>query len=105
MPNEPFTWISYSLDKENNVTIGGNTTLFNLPDGKHTMTVYADDTAGNTGHSTVDFAIKALTPTENGREIIDKNTLTALLMFAFLAAYVIMLGFLIRRRRRMRQKL
>jgi parallel beta-helix repeat protein len=103
MPDEPITWIGYSLDKENNVTIGGNTTLVNLPDGTHTITVYANDTIGNIGHSTVNFTVN-LPPTENGRQVIDKNTLTALLIFAFLAAYVIMLGFLIRRRR-MRKKL
>jgi hypothetical protein len=102
IPDEPINWIGYSLDKENNVTISCNATLINLPNGTHTITAYANDTAGNTGHTTVNFTVN-LPPTENGRQVIDKNTLTALLIFAFLAAYVIMLGFMIRRR--MRKKL
>ena len=104
MPDEPITWIGYSLDKGNNVTIGGNTSLVSLPNGAHTVTVYANDAVGNIGHSTVDFTINTLSPTENGREIIDIDALTALLVFAFLAACVTVLGFLIRRRR-LRKKL
>ena len=49
--SEPASWISYSLDEQANVTIAGNTTLTGLSDGTHSLTVYAKDTAGNTGTS------------------------------------------------------
>jgi hypothetical protein len=45
------TWIGYSLDGQENVTVAGNTTLNDLPYGEHTVTVYAQDAAGNIGAS------------------------------------------------------
>jgi hypothetical protein len=41
----------YSLDGQQNVTITGNTTLTGLSNGLHNITVYANDTYGNTGAS------------------------------------------------------
>ena len=56
--DEPTSWISYSSDGGTNVTIAGNTTLNGLPVGSHNITVYANDTVGNTGASqTVFFTI------------------------------------------------
>jgi parallel beta-helix repeat protein len=56
---EPPSWIGYSLDGQANVTIAEPTTLTELSDGKHSLTVYANDTAGNTGVSdTVYFIVK-----------------------------------------------
>ena len=53
------SWIGYSLDGQSNVTITGNKTLTGLSDGIHTVTVYANDTAGNMGYSeTVYFTIQ-----------------------------------------------
>jgi len=49
--DEPVSWMSHSLNGQTNVTIAGNTTLNGLPNGSHTLTVYAKDTAGNTGAS------------------------------------------------------
>jgi N-acetylneuraminic acid mutarotase len=49
--SKPSAWMGYSLDGETNVTITGNTTLTGLPNGLHNLTVYATDTAGNTGAS------------------------------------------------------
>jgi len=41
------------------MTIAGSTTLTGLSDGSHNLTVYANDTAGNTGASeTIHFSIK-----------------------------------------------
>lgn len=60
---EPTSWIGYSVDHQNNVTISGNTTLFNLPEGEHTVAVYANDTRGNMGWSdTVHFTLHTLPP-------------------------------------------
>jgi hypothetical protein len=41
----------YSLDGNVNVTLAGNTTLNNLSLGEHSVTIYAEDTAGNIGVS------------------------------------------------------
>ena len=49
--SEQTSWIGYSLDEQANVTIAGNTILTGLSDGSHSLTVYAKDTAGNTGAS------------------------------------------------------
>jgi hypothetical protein len=50
--------IAYSLDGGDNVTIGGNTTLHGLSAGKHNVTIYCWDDAGNVGASqTVAFNV------------------------------------------------
>lgn len=60
--SEPTAWIGYSLDGEDNVTIAGNITLTDLSYGPHTITVYANDTAGCMGCSeTVYFTVTFLT--------------------------------------------
>ena len=46
-----------------NETVAGNTTLTELSDGIHIVTVYANDTAGNTGSSeTVYFTVDTVSP-------------------------------------------
>jgi hypothetical protein len=47
--NETASWIGYSLDGQETVTVNGNTTLTGLARGSHNITVYATDSAGNTG--------------------------------------------------------
>lgn len=57
--DESALWMTYSLDNKANVTIAGNTTLSGLSDGSHSLIVYANDTAGNTGASQIIyFSIK-----------------------------------------------
>lgn len=48
----------YSLDGQQNVTVAGNTTIHDLSDGFHNLTVYATDTYGNVGSQTTKFAVK-----------------------------------------------
>ncbi len=61
--SEPTIWIGYSLDGQNNVTLSGNTTIASLSEGVHTITVFANDTAGNTGYSgTIYFTVDTLYP-------------------------------------------
>jgi hypothetical protein len=61
--NEPTLQIAYSLDGQDNVTINGNTTLTELPNGDHNVTVYATDEFGNTGASeTMYFSVDAPEP-------------------------------------------
>jgi hypothetical protein len=66
--SEPANWFRYSLDGEEPVTVTGNTTIFGLSDGTHSIIVNAEDTAGSTGASMpVTFKVetqKADKPTE-----------------------------------------
>jgi len=56
--DEPVSWMGYSLDGEDNVTITGNITLAVLTDGFHSLKIYATDLVGHTGVSeTVHFNI------------------------------------------------
>ncbi len=62
--SDPASQITYSLDGQQNETIAGNTTLTNLSYGKHNLTVYAADLAGNVGVSeTICFNITEPFPT------------------------------------------
>jgi hypothetical protein len=62
--NEPVSQVIYSLDGQGNVTATGNTTLTDLPDGEHKLTVYVMDLAGNVGNwETIYFSIEVLFPT------------------------------------------
>jgi hypothetical protein len=56
--NKSLSSISYSLDGAENITVEGNFTLHNLPDGYHNITVYATDEAGNVGSQTVTFTVE-----------------------------------------------
>jgi hypothetical protein len=57
------SWEGYSLDGSVNVTIIGNQTLNNIPDGLHSIIVYSNDTAGNMSFSkTVFFTIDTTPP-------------------------------------------
>jgi hypothetical protein len=56
--NKPASWIGYSLDGQDNVTVAGNVTLSGLSYGWHNLTVYAEDSLGNMGASeTVHFNV------------------------------------------------
>jgi len=59
--------ISYSLDGQANVTISGSTTLPEMSEGTHNVTIYAKDTYGTEKSDTVHFTIskEAQTPTDN----------------------------------------
>ena len=56
-------WIRYSLDGQDNVTVTGNSTISDLTNGLHNVTVYAKDTFGNEGVSeTVFFTVEVPEP-------------------------------------------
>jgi N-acetylneuraminic acid mutarotase len=61
--NEPVSWIGYSLDGHDNVTISANVTLAVLQDGSHNITFYATDLAGHNGTSTTVYFNIAPFPT------------------------------------------
>jgi len=49
--NKLVSWVGYSLDNQDNVTVAGNVTLSGLASGLHNVTVYAKDEFGNVGAS------------------------------------------------------
>jgi N-acetylneuraminic acid mutarotase len=56
--NKPAVWMGFSLDGQETVTITDNTSIAGLANGLHNVTVYANDTFGNTGASkTIPFNI------------------------------------------------
>ncbi|MDR2204377.1 MAG: hypothetical protein LBE76_08850 [Nitrososphaerota archaeon] len=70
--NKAVSWIGFSLDNNKNVTLTNNNSyLTDIPDGTHTIILYANDTLGNIGasqkiHFTIDNTapiITILTPT------------------------------------------
>ncbi len=64
--SETDSLIRYSLDGQANITISGSTTLSDLSEGSHKLTVFAKDAEGNENSHTVYFTISegAETPTE-----------------------------------------
>ena len=60
--NEPTSWNGYTLDGTVNMTITGNTTIKNLTDGQHCLIVYANDTVGNMGNSSMLYFTVDATP-------------------------------------------
>jgi N-acetylneuraminic acid mutarotase len=62
--NRVTSWVGYCLDNQANVTITGKELKFNaLPDGQHSVLIYANDTLGNMGYSnTVYFSIDTIGP-------------------------------------------
>ena len=90
--SEPTSKISYTLNGQDNVTIIGNTTLNELPNGNHNLTVYATDLSGNTGVSEiVYFSVEVPEPFP--------TTLVAATV-APIAAFVAVLIFYLKKRKR-----
>ncbi len=56
--SEPASWVGYSLDSQDSITLSGNTTLADLSNGAHKLAIFANDTAGNMGASeTLHFTV------------------------------------------------
>ncbi len=85
-------WTGYSLDGKQNVTIGGNSTIANLTNGIHGLTVYANDTFGNMGASqTINFSV-VVTPIMKSEPF---PTLPIAAVSVTLAAAVVATGLLV----------
>ena len=57
------TWIGYSLDEQDNVTISGDTELLDLSEGDHRLTVYINDTFGNmVSSNNIFFSVDTVSP-------------------------------------------
>ena len=53
------SWVGYSLDGQETLTVTGNTTISELTNGSHNVTVYAEDTFGNKAASeTITFTVE-----------------------------------------------
>ncbi|MDG6223093.1 MAG: Ig-like domain-containing protein [Candidatus Bathyarchaeota archaeon] len=62
--SEDVSWIGYSVDGASNITVTGNSTIWALSDGPHTLVIYATDASQNTGKSEiVYFTIDTRPPT------------------------------------------
>jgi N-acetylneuraminic acid mutarotase len=61
--NRATEWMAYSLDNQANVTIQGPIELVGIPQGDHSIVIYANDSLGNMGSSnTVYFSIDTIGP-------------------------------------------
>ena len=67
--DEQTSWIGYSLDGQNNQTISGPTSI-SLSEGSHELVVYANDTSGNMGKSSVVSFIIQFPPQDTTPPII-----------------------------------
>jgi N-acetylneuraminic acid mutarotase len=82
--DESVSWMGYSLDGQDNVTVTGNVTLAVLSSGSHSITFYAIDLVGNTGASrTVYFEIAPF-PTVLIVAVAVTITITAAAAYLFL---------------------
>ncbi|MCJ7560290.1 hypothetical protein MUO79_06690 [Candidatus Bathyarchaeota archaeon] len=62
--DQPTSWMGYSLDGQETVTVIGNTTITGISSGLHNITLYAKDPYGKTGASeTISFTIAQPFPT------------------------------------------
>jgi hypothetical protein len=77
--NEQASWMGYSLNGQDNVTIIGNTTLTELTEGEHSLTVYATDYAGNVGATeTVTFTVAKPEPFPTATVVASAATVAAI---------------------------
>jgi N-acetylneuraminic acid mutarotase len=51
--NKGVSWVGYSLDNHENVTLTGTPEITGLTDGQHSLMIYANDTLGNMGVSKI----------------------------------------------------
>jgi hypothetical protein len=86
--NEPTSWIGYSLDNSTQIPITANTTL-TLTAGNHTLTVYANDTYGNSGQSEMTHFTVLINPIESPTDDLALLASAILVIAAVVAAFVI----------------
>lgn len=88
--NKNITEVSYSLDGQQKVTIAGNSTIDNIPNGSHNLTIYATDTYGNVGSQTADFTV--------GKPDILGNTIAVIFIAVTVAIFCLAVGYFLFRR-------
>ena len=84
----PASWVGYSLDGKDNVTLSGNTTLTGLSNGWHNVTVYANDTLGNVYSSqTVTFKVAHSSPIASLAATVTISTAAVVIVSGVLVVY------------------
>jgi parallel beta-helix repeat protein len=91
------SWIGYSLDSQQNVTVTGNFTIANLTNGMHSIAIYSNDTFGNMGVQTTNFNVEL--PTTSTNSPVTTQTFVIIAIVAVIAALVASL-LLLRRHRK-----
>ena len=82
--DKPVSWIQYSLDGQDNLTVTENTTLTDLPNGLHKITVYAKYAKGSIGASeTTMFTVEVFPTTLTAVIIISISTVVASVALLF----------------------
>ena len=83
--NEAVTYLAYSLEGQENVTIIGNVTLPAFSNGAHRLTLYATDDLGNSAGKTVSFTISPF-------PLIAVVAASAIVTIALAAGYLLFKG-------------
>ena len=60
--NEETAWVKYAVDNRTNVTISGSTTITDLAEGEHNLTLYVMDTAGWVSEKKIKFYTDTIYP-------------------------------------------
>jgi parallel beta-helix repeat protein len=87
------SWIGYSLDHQENVTINGNFTITNLANGEHNLAIYANDTFGNMGVQSSNFTVD-----QSAQIPVIKEIMTQLLIIITVAIVITIITLLFYRR-------
>ena len=91
------SWIGYSFDGQQNVTVTGNFTIANMTNGIHDIAIYANDTFGNMGVQTTNFNVELPKPAPANSPIAPQT----LPIIAIVAIFAVMtVSLLIYRRHR-----
>jgi hypothetical protein len=103
--SEPAASLSYSLDGGASVSIAGNTSLSGLSEGKHTIIVQAEDSAGSVGESSVTFTVETAgsEQPDGSQPAPFPTTLVAVALIVSVAAVSFgLVAYLLRRKKRRR---
>ena len=91
------SWIGYSFDRQQNVTVTGNFTIANMTNGMHNIAIYANDTFGNMGVQISNFTVNQINSTDK----IFPITIQTMVIITIVAVIaVIIVSLLLFRRRR-----
>ena len=85
--DKPNLELSYSVDGKQNVTISGNSTITNLSNGLHNVTIYAKDSYGNIGDSETKSFITARPAPFPAVPVVSVSVVVAVLVAAVLLIY------------------
>ena len=94
------SWMGYSLDNKDNVTVTGNFTIANMTNGMHNIAIYANDTFGNMGIQTTNFNVNQINSTADNYPVV---TQTLVIIAVVAVITVIMASLLLYRRHRKNQ--